>query len=217
MFKEWADDIRLKTKNMNKEEKWEYIFTYYWYHILIGVVLAGLLILLVYHIGWGERTKEFSLVIVNQEVNQIRDKEIAEGFSEYSGIQTKELLIDSDYLISYDGVKLDGVNESSYEKFFFNWSAGTIDAMIMPESFLEYCKSQDGEIACLEELMDEQKLENLGESLYMSNGQCEGIYVENTILAEKLECSQDDRVILVFPKELHHKEACRQFLDYILQ
>ena len=35
-------------------------------------------------------------------------------------------------------MRLEGANESSYEKFFFNIAAGVLDAVIMPESFYMY-------------------------------------------------------------------------------
>ncbi|MGN1191692.1 MAG: hypothetical protein ACI4S0_03380 [Dorea sp.] len=215
MLKEWAEDIKIKTKDMTKDQKVEYVLMYYWYHILLGVLLAGLIVLLIYHIGWGKKEMDFSLVIVNQEVDYARDQSISEEFASYSGIRSKKIQTDSDYLISYDNVELDGVNESSYEKFFFNWSAETIDAIIMPESFLRYCKKQGGELADLEEWMDKTMLKSLDTSVYKSGEKCEGIYVEDTRLAQKLECNQEDRLVLVFPKEMKHKEACRKFLEYL--
>ena len=42
MIKEWAEDIRSKTKNMSKEQRAEYVMTYYWYHILLGALFLGL-------------------------------------------------------------------------------------------------------------------------------------------------------------------------------
>lgn len=191
-MKKWIEDIREKTKNMDRSQKIEYISSYYWYHILIGMILLGLVLLLAYHVGWGGRNKkEFTCVLVNQEVDLQRDRQMTEEFSAFSGLDQKKILIDSDYLISYGDQILEGVNESSYEKFFFNWSAGEIDAMVMPESFYDYCRKQNGEFA-------EEKL-----------------YVRDTKLREVLRDEEEDPVLLVFSAQAKQKEHCAAFLEYV--
>lgn len=215
MLKKWANDIQAKTKNMNRQQKIEYVLTYYWYHILIGALLIGLLILTIYHIGWGKKKMDFSLAAVNQEVDFERDQKLMEEFSEYSLIDCRKIRVDSDYLISYGNRKLEGVNESSYEKFFFNWAANTLDAIIMPESFLKYCKEQNAEVADIKELLGNELKTDWKECVFKENGRWEGIYIEKTKLEGKFWYNQDDRVILVFPREMKHKEACKQFLEYI--
>lgn len=187
----WIADIREKTKDMNKNQKIEYICNYYWYHILIGCILLGLLLLLIYHIGWGKKEKDFSCVIVNQEIDLKRDRELSESFGEFSGLDKKKISIDSDYQISYGDKILEGVNESSYEKFFFHWSSGETDAMIMPESFYEYCIKQNGEFS--------------GEKLYL----------KDTWLKEILRDDERDPVLVVFAAQSKHKEACRSFVEYV--
>lgn len=190
-MKKWIKDIREKTKDMNREQTIEYICNYYWYHILIGCILLGLVLLLIYHIGWGKKEKEFSCVIVNQEIDFKRDRELSEDFCEFAGLDKKKVSIDSDYQISYADKELEGVNESSYEKFFFNWSAGEIDAMIMPESFYKYCLRQNGEFAE------------------------ERIYVKDTRLKDILRDDTEDPVLLVFAAQTRHEDNCSLFLKYV--
>lgn len=215
-MKKCLEDIRVKTKTMNREQAAEYVLTYYWYHILLGTIALGLILLLIYHIGWGNQKKEFTCVIVNQEVDFSRDAQVLEEFSAFSGIQERKLSFDSDYLISYADVQLEGENESSYEKFFFNWSAGVIDAMIMPESFLRYCQELDGIFADLGELVPEEELTSLESGLYKDSGQYTGIYIEESVLKDTFETEGEDPLLLVFPAELKHKEICRKFLQYTL-
>lgn len=191
-MRRWIADIRVKTEGMSKEQKVEYICNYYWYHILIGCVLLGLVFLLIYHVGWGDRRKEFSCVIVNQEIDFARDKEIAKGFGTFCRLDEREILVDSDYQISYEDKELEGVNESSYEKFFFNWSAGEIDAMIMPESFYEYCLKQNGEFSE------------------------ERIYLRETFLKDVLRDNVEDPVLIVFPAQTGHGDKCEQFAEYVM-
>ena len=98
---------------MTRKKKLEYIVDYYWYHILIAAIGLGLFILLIYHIGWGSRSKEFTCVLVNQEVDYARDQKLAEQFGAYAGIESEKILIDSDYQISYRDKQLESVKESS--------------------------------------------------------------------------------------------------------
>ena len=226
MIKEWAEDIRTKTREMSRDEKVEYIMAYYWYHILIAVVLTGLLVLGIYHVSWGKRRTDFSMVIVNQDINAARDQAIGDGFAEFSDSNSKYIQIDSDYMISYADHKLEGVNESSYEKFFFGWSVGAIDAMIMPESFYQYCKEQGGtflELSSLAEYVPKERkqelrdcLEEQKDCLFEDQGKAVGIYASETAYAKQLMQNEEDPFVLVFPGDIKHREAGAKFLEYIL-
>lgn len=192
-MRKWIADIREKTADMDREQTLQYIAGYYWYHILIGCMVLGLIILVIYHVGFGDRKKEFTCVIVNQEIDYARDQELAEQFGGYSGIGTEEILIDSDYQISYGDKQFESIKESSYEKFFFNWQAGEIDAMIMPESFFEYCRDQGGEF------MEER------------------IPIRETRLGSMLTEEAEDPVFLVFAADAKHREACEWFKKYLCE
>lgn len=218
-MRKWLEDIRTKTKDMNREQAMEYVLMYYWYHILLGTAAMGLIILLIYHIGWGKNRKpDFTCVIVNQEVDFSRDAEIAEEFAAFSGIKTNKLSIDSDYLISYGDVQLPEANESSYEKFFFNWSSGVIDVMILPESFYEYCLDLGGEFCDFREMLPEEKLAQPEERMNREPGQeYKGINIEGTVLEGYLKMEEEDPMVLVVPAEMKHKELSRKFLEYVLE
>lgn len=89
MIREWVEDIRIKTKDMGLGQKAEYVLNYYWYHILLSVLALGILLLGIYHITWGKKMVEFSLVLVNQDINYKRDREICKEFAAASGIREK--------------------------------------------------------------------------------------------------------------------------------
>lgn len=220
-IRKWAEDIKVKTKGMNREARAEYVMNYYWYHILLGALFMGLLALSVYHVTWGRKKVDFSMAAVNQEVNYERDEKIRDGFSAFSGIPAKNMQVDSDFLISYGDVQLEGVNESSYEKFFFNWSAGTMDAAVMPESFYRYCKKQRGRFLELTKLQPREVLEELargrGDLFFMDGGKCMGVYVDATCLGGEYQENESDRYVLVFPRTGKHEEAAGRFLEYALQ
>ncbi len=214
MIKEWAEDIRIKTKNMNREQTAEYIRNYYWYHILLSVLALGLTILLAYHLTWGRQRTDFTLVIINQKVDFSRDEEIRDAFSKSSGIRDKYIHIDSDYLISYDDVKLEGVNVSHLEKFFFNWSSKDLDAVVMPESFYASCTRQKAAFTELSSVW--QDFMPLS-SMFQQDGENIGVYLEDTKLARYLVSSKDDPVVVLFPVDTKHEEAREKFLQYILE
>lgn len=233
-MKNWADDIRTKTKHMDRNAKTEYILNYYWYHILLGFLILGLLILGVYHVTWGKKKTEFSLVIVNQEINAKRDRQLREEFADFSSIPEKQIQADSDYMISYGDVQLEGINESSYEKFFFGWSAGAIDAVIMPESFYHYCQEQNGRFLPLAQLANpvqsasekqfasekqsESGKQSESEELFLKeDGVCYGVYVEHSNLSAYFIDNADDPYVLVFPTEAKHQKAAGRFLEYAWQ
>jgi len=217
MVKKWIEDIRVKTKNMDKAQKAEYIITYYWYHILIVLILLVIAGITVYHVVWGSREKLFSLAIVNQQTDYERDSKISSQFAESAGISSKDVFTDSSYLLSYGGIEPDGIKESSFEKFFFGWQAGALDAVIMPESFFKYCIENNGEFIKIEELAPDISSRNGKEFLYMYNGDFTGIYIEKTKIAGDFIFESTDPVILVFLKNSRHLKECREFIRFILQ
>lgn len=207
-MRKYIREIRKNTAGMERGEKVEYILTYYWYHILGMAATVGLVLFLIIHFGFREDPPLFTCVMVNQEINYARDEEVEEDFSEYSGIDMERMEIDSDYNISYADVKLEGINESSYEKFFFKWQNEELDAVVMPESFYEYCKELGGKFQSLEEWNTE------GFSMYEDEENA-AVYVENTALTRYLENETGEKLLLTFPDTGHHEEECRMFLDFI--
>jgi len=190
-MREWIRDIREKTADMDRSQAFQYIAGYYWYHLLIGFLLSGIVVLLIYHILWGDRSREFTCVIVNQATDYERDRKLAEQFAAYSGMKDEEILIDSDYQISYGDKQLEGIKESSYEKFFFNWQAKEIDAMVMPKSFCEFCREQGG-------IFQEEK-----------------IPARMTRIGDTMMEEEDDPVYLVFAADTKHKKACGMFREFL--
>lgn len=231
MIRNQLEDIRSKTKHMNREAKTEYILNYYWYHILLGILALGILILGIWHVTWGKIRTEFSLVIVNQDINFERDAAIQEAFARFSGLPAKRIQADSDYMISYEDIQLKGINESSYEKFFFGWSAGAMDAVVMPESFYYYCKRQNGRFLPLTQLSENltssdrsfKQVESFsdlrqiyGDIFLTEDGACYGVYIEKTGLASCFLQNAQDPYVLVFPTAMKHKQSAGRFLEYAL-
>lgn len=187
-MKSWILDIKNKTKDMDMPHTIEYIANYYWYHILLFILFLTISGIFIYHIFLGNTEKDFNCVIVNQEIDYDRDKQLANDFATFTNQNSNKISIDSDYVFSYDNVKYESANESSYEKFFFNWSAGEIDAMIIPSSFYTHCKNLGGEF-----LFEE-------------------IPIKNTILAKYFKTDDED-YFLLFPSNTKHVNECNLFLN----
>src|SRR5699024_2646979 len=108
------------------------------------VAAECLILFLIIHFGFREEPPLFTCALVNQEINFTRDEEIEKDFSADSGIDEGRMEINSDFNIAYGNLELEGINESSYEKFFFKWQNGELDAVVLPESFYEYCRDLGG-------------------------------------------------------------------------
>lgn len=223
-MKKWILDIKSKTKDMDKRQALEYVAAYYWYHILLAVLGLLLVLLTGYHVIWGRRASQFTCVMVNQQIDSERDQALAGEFAGFAGMKPDSLTVDSNYQISYGEMEFEEVNESSYEKFFFNWSLGELDAVVMPESFYEYCKKQGGEFLDIGNLFpgagskeDGPKGAGIPEdAVYRGEEGHYALYASQTALAEFIMEDPGDPVLLVFPTLGKHREAAEKFLDYCL-
>lgn len=205
------DDYKDKTQSMNRQEKMEYTLTYYWYHMLGIVAVIGFILFLILHIKFGMQKPEFTCVLVNQEIDYERDERLAHEIAKELELKDEYVLVDSDFQISYENVKLTGINESSYEKFFFKWQNEEIDAVILPESFYHYCKKAGGTFKNVEELGA------AGLSLYEDDGCYRAIYIEDTGLMEVLKSDRKEPLLLAFPDTGQHEEKCNRFITYITE
>lgn len=214
-------DIREKTAQMDRVQKLEYIGAYYWYHILLCVAGVGLVFLVIRHLFFGEPPKEFTCVMVNQAVDYERDESLQRDFGNASGIEPERVSIDSDYVFSYAGKQLEGVNESSYEKFFFRWGNGEVDAAVMPESFYRYCKEVEYGFADLKDIIGDIAAEDeMGlwqEHILEEEGRWEGVYLKDTPLMEYVEEEEGDPAILVCLQDEVRQEALRAFFIFAVE
>ena len=196
-IRRWICDIRTATKNMSPEDRMEYIAEYYWYHILLAFLVIGLLMLTVYHITAGRRVVSFACIIVNEAVDHERDSALAGEFAKALDLDPGRVRVDSDYRISYTGHEQTGNNESDYEKFFFGWSEGELDAVVLPESFLSYCEEVGGELRVV------------------SEDGAVSIPLRETKLRDRILDNEEDPMVLVFPIDGLHEEETAAFVEYI--
>ena len=144
-MKDILNDIREKTEGMSRQDKVSYILTYYWYHMLIIFSVLALIVIFIVHYATYKKP-EFTCVMVNQQIDTQRDNQMTEEYAKFSKMDPKRIEINSNYNFSYGDLKLADVNESSNEKFFLQWRNNELDAVIMTESFYEYCKEVGGEL-----------------------------------------------------------------------
>lgn len=209
-MKRYIQDIRDRTADMTPAQKTEYIVTYYWHHILGLCAALVLLIFLIVHFGFGEKEPYFNLVLINQPIDYGRDEEMEQAFLAYLGdYGGGPVDISSDYNFSYGEIKLEGVNESSYEKFFFRLGGGELDAVLMPESFYRHCLEMDVEFTDLSEL------ETGDMRIFEDGGKQAAVYVEKTGLAGFLDNRTGETLLLAFPSSSTHRQACQEFLRFL--
>lgn len=207
------NDIHIKTEGMNFRERCEYVITYYWYHLLGIFTFIFLTVFLIVHFAFGMDKPVFTCVLVNQDINHSRDEKIAEAFAEETESDADEIVIDSDFNISYGDVQLTGENESSYEKFFLKWRYKELDAVILPESFYNYCKEMGGSYVNLDE-MDTGSL-----PLYtdQDSGIHTAVLVEQTWLKSDLVNETGEKLLLVLTEDGENKEMCQEFLTFLAE
>ncbi|MCD8012808.1 MAG: hypothetical protein LUG99_06490 [Lachnospiraceae bacterium] len=202
--------IRLRTADMTGKEKVSYIANYYWYHILGLAALVFFPVFLAVHVAGAAEKTEFTCVLVNQAIDYERDNSLGESLADWLGLKASLVDVDSNYNISYGDIQLTGINESSYEKFFFKWNNNELDAVILPESFYEYCKELGGTFRNLEEF-DTGTL-----PLYENDGAAAGVLIEGSGLQSMLPNETGEELILVFPESADRADYCQEFLDFIM-
>jgi len=209
-MKDILNDIREKTEGMSRQDKVSYILTYYWYHMLIIFSVLALIVIFVVHYATYKKP-EFTCVMVNQQIDTQRDNQMTEEFAKFSKMDPKRIEINSNYNFSYGDLKLADVNESSNEKFFLQWRNNELDAVIMPESFYEYCKEVGGEFRDL----DAWNIDTGTYEKYQDNGKITGIALGTDRMTEKVT-GTGEKLLLVFPSNGKHEKAAKLYLEYMI-
>lgn len=216
-MKQWLKAIQKQTYGMDRKQKWEYIQTYYWCHILGVCAGVALIIFLIYHLTYGMQKPEFHCVIVNQQTDYERDETVTDAFSEFTGIKPNTLLFDSGYCITYGTMATDQQTQSSYEKFFFGWSAQDLDAVVLPESFYQYCQEQDYTFLSIAQVSSEMPSQMLyidGCAIVLDQT---AFYRQAGLAGLNTANGEIEQLLLAFPSNSKHLETCKQFLKYVLQ
>lgn len=178
---------------------------------MLGILaVLALLIFLVVHFAFPEEKPFFKCALVNQKIDSDRDVVLSEEFATFSGLDAKRIVFDSDYVISYKEAeeKQDAGNESGFDKFFFQWSKGELDAVILTKDFLKYCTSVGGEYCSADEF--ETKDLNLCEA-----GGIKAIDLTGTKLESELDGTEKEDLVLVFTATGIHKEMCQKYIDFL--
>ena len=208
-LRRYLDDIREKTTGMNRKEKVSHVITYYWYHFLIIVSIVALIFFAVRFYVFGNQKPEFTCVLVNQEIDDDRDAEIAQSFAKENDLDPDLVTVDSDYVFSYGDVQLQGVNESSYDKFFLKWRNEELDAVILSESMYQYCREMRGEFRSLEDM------DTSGFETYTDGGKVTAVVLGKDEFMEAAIGKTDEKLLLAFPDNGRHADLCDDFLQCI--
>lgn len=194
---------------MSMKEKVSYVFTYYWYHMLIIVSIIALIFFTVRFYVFGNKKPEFTCVIANQAMDDERDARIAQAFAEENGLDPELVVVDSDYVFSYGDLQVEGANESSYEKFFLKWGNEEIDAVILSESMYEFCRDMRGEFRSLD------NMDTSGFETYTDDGKVTAVVLGQDEFMEAATGKTDEKLLLAFPDNGKHGDLCDEFLECI--
>lgn len=194
---------------MSMKEKVSYVFTYYWYHMLIIVSIIALIFFTVRFYVFGNKKPEFTCVIANQAMDDERDARIAQAFAEENGLDPELVVVDSDYVFSYGDLQVEGANESSYEKFFLKWGNEEIDAVILSESMYEFCRDMRGEFRSLD------NMDTSGFETYTDDEKVTAVVLGQDEFLEAATGKTDEKLLLAFPDNGKHGDLCDEFLECI--
>lgn len=207
-------NIKETTKEMSRKEKLEYVVTYYWYHILGIVVFFSLIVFGIVHFAFPEKKPLFTCALVNQKIDSMRDGELEKKFADFSQSEEDRIRFDSDYIISYQNEEREeseeDSNKSGFDKFFFQWAGGELDAVIMTEDFLAYCIEVGGKFH------EVGKFDTEGLNLVKVDG-IQAVDLDGTKLEQFLNGTENRDLVLVFPETGKHTKSCQKFLDYLKQ
>ncbi len=197
----WIRELRENTAQMKRGQRAAYIAEYYWYHILLTFLAAAAVVLAIYNFTVGRQTVSFACAIINEQTDDERDSALCALLSDALNLQEKEITVDSNYKVSYGAAAqtdaFGSVDYTGYDKFFFGWSGGDLDVVVMPSSLLSYCLELGGE--------------------FRSFQSEEGVSIElkDTLLASFIQDNPEDPMVVVCPLNGKHEEAAEKFLQYI--
>jgi len=183
---------------------------------MIFISVIALILLFAAHYGLGNKKPLFTCLIINQEMDGARDLRIRDEFAQRAGLPKERVVIDSDYNFSYGQFRLEGTNDSSYEKFFFQWRNQEIDAVILSETFYRHCKEMGGDFRVLANERSEG--EGNGLQAYMDEGECRAVVLGTDSYTKKITGKEDEKLLLAFPEYENNSEnspkESRIFLEY---
>lgn len=210
----WEDiwnDIREKTAGMSRKDAAVYILTYYWYHMLGAVSVTALILLFALHYAFGNKKPLFTCIIVNQEFQEERDLKLRDAFAEKAGVRPERIVIDSSYQFSYGQLNMEAVNESSYDKFFFQWGNHEIDAVIVSEDFYDYCREMGGDFYEIEEKKQD------GMEWYQDEGQADAAVIGTDRFLKAAAGKEGGKLLLAFPANGEWTEMKDLFLEFMCE
>lgn len=217
-----------KMAGMTKKEKRDYILTYYRGWLISIVLVIAVAAGTSYHFIFNNAECSFSCALVNGYMEK-GDTVFSEELDDYFGFQPRKeyAYFDTEYQIAYPGVDNEAADTSFYEKFFLNIRVGSLDAAIVPESFLEYCNTVERVFYDVTEVLNEEQLK-AWEPYFITDEDEEGneyicgIDISHLRFLEKENiCFVNDNAgetaILTFPCNSGHRENCQKFLELLEQ
>lgn len=227
-FRLWKKAETEKMAGITGREKWDYILTYYRAWLLTIVLVIAAAAGAACHFVFNNAKCGFSCVLVNGYMEK-GDTVFSEELDDYFAFQPRKeyAYFDTEYQIAYPGVENEAADTSFYEKFFLNIRTGSLDAAIVPESFLEYCNTVERVSYDVAEVLSQEQLK-VWEPYFVTGKDEEGNEYTCGIDISHLEFLEEENitfvngnageaVILTFPCNGQHKEKCQEFLELLEQ
>lgn len=226
MIKAWYAAEKEKTAEMTKEQKVQYVIDYYTGFIAGSVVVLIAICWLIYHFAFDNKEYGFNCALVNCSM-ETGSSELSDRLTEYYGYNPRKetASFDSGYQIAYPGVDNEAADNSFYEKFFLNIRMEMLDAVIMPQSYMEYCNTVGHTFYDVYDVLDAEQIKKY-EPYFVKGKDDEGVEYTCGIDIGKMqffdkmgivevEANKGEPFILSFAFGGKHLEESRKFLTFL--
>lgn len=213
-----------KLKTMTAKERRNYIWYYYRYHIIIGVLSVALIIYLAVDLVLALRPYAVYAVATNTSVPYM-NSDFEDGYAEYAGIDTDTYQIGFDYSNDFIQDGLDYPSTSIIMQIKTMATDGQLDILICSESDLVYF-ANDGILSeDVTSLLPEDILNAVEDNLFyykFDDGvvACLGFYIDDAPGFQKIGLYANDteqrHVLTVLPNAPQPENAA-QFIRYIYE
>lgn len=220
---EWLKGRPMNNKKMNWKEKIGYVFDYYKWWVLGGVVLIGVLIYALHYSVQIHPDTIAGVTLVNADTITVEESDWLENYIEENNIsKTDRILVDASLAIHMDGSN--PTSSQSYQVLSAELLSSEIDLLITDQDTFEYINSA-GTMMPLTELLSQEQLEMYSEQLiYLENSATKkvepvGISMENcSTLKEEHFFKEDGKIIVAgIPTLSEHQEEAVKLVMYLLR
>ena len=221
------EKIREAFKQMNMQQKAEYIFMYYKMYMAVAGAVLLIIGVIIHQIFFVDHRDCYQVAVVNAYVKE-SDTDISDRLSDtiVEDKSKEKVYFDTQYQLEYPGAKNMMSDTSFQEKLLLNISVGAVDAAILPKGFVDFCNGTEYIFRDVSTVLSEENMSVLKDKLIYSKDEegrnipC-GVIISDADFIDRedfsfIEGSSGDDAILVFPINANHDGFCNDFVEELV-